>query len=50
VLIGELFAVTREKSDLKIGLYYSLYEWYNDLYVNDKNSNFTIDNYVQVCV
>lgn len=47
--LGELFAVTREKSDLKIGLYYSLYEWYNDLYVNDRNSNFTIDDYVQVC-
>ncbi|MGF7231648.1 alpha-L-fucosidase [Arachidicoccus sp.] len=33
-LIGELFKALR-KTDVKPGLYYSLYEWYNPLYLKD---------------
>ncbi len=34
-LIGELEKAIR-KTDIKFGLYYSLYEWYHPLWVNDK--------------
>ncbi len=35
-LVGELTDAVR-KTDVKMGLYYSLYEWYNPLYVADAN-------------
>ena len=34
-LVGDLAAEVR-KTDVKFGLYYSLYEWYNPLWINDK--------------
>lgn len=33
-LLGELTTAVR-KTDVKIGIYYSLYEWFNPLYTND---------------
>lgn len=36
-LIRELFTALR-KTDVKPGLYYSLYEWYNPLYLKDVNA------------
>jgi len=33
-LVGELTDAVR-KTDIKMGLYYSIYEWFNPLYVND---------------
>ena len=35
-LLGELTQAVR-KTDLKMGIYYSLYEWFNPLYTNDVN-------------
>jgi alpha-L-fucosidase len=34
-LLGDLTAAVRDKG-LKMGIYYSLYEWYNPLYLSDK--------------
>ena len=34
-LLGDLSSAVRAK-DLKMGIYYSLYEWYNPLYLRDK--------------
>jgi len=39
-LVGELTAAVKQRPELKMGLYYSLYEWYNPLYRQD------VDRYV----
>ncbi|XP_395852.4 alpha-L-fucosidase isoform X2 [Apis mellifera] len=46
-LIGELATAIRNLTNLKFGLYYSLYEWYNPLYLFDKNNNFTTQIFVE---
>jgi len=38
-LVGELAAAVRNRTDLRFGLYHSLYEWYNPLYKNDRKEN-----------
>lgn len=40
-LIGELRTAILNKTDIKFGLYHSLYEWFNPLYLADKSNNFT---------
>lgn len=40
-LVGDLAHAIRSNTDLKFGVYYSLYEWFNPLYQSDKDSNFT---------
>ncbi|XP_035733443.1 alpha-L-fucosidase-like [Vespa mandarinia] len=45
-LIGELAAAIRSSTDIKFGLYHSLYEWYNPMYLADKRNNFTTDHFV----
>lgn len=45
-LIGELEAAIRSSTNLRFGLYHSLYEWYNPLYLADKQNNFTTDTFV----
>lgn len=47
-LIGELFSSVRANTDLKIGVYYSLFEFSNGLYLSDKESNFTKNDFIQV--
>ncbi|XP_018301423.1 alpha-L-fucosidase-like [Mycetomoellerius zeteki] len=44
-LVGEL-AEAIHKTDIKFGLYHSLFEWYNPLYIADKSNNFTTDKFV----
>ncbi|XP_063240925.1 alpha-L-fucosidase-like [Bacillus rossius redtenbacheri] len=39
-LLGDLMKSIRYKTSLKFGLYHSLYEWYNPLYLQDKASGF----------
>lgn len=43
---GDLAKSIRSKTDIKFGLYYSLYEWYHPLYKNDKSLNFTENKFV----
>ena len=45
-LIGELATAIRSLTNLKFGLYHSLYEWYNPLYLFDKGNNFTTKVFV----
>ncbi|KAL6261568.1 hypothetical protein P5V15_006654 [Pogonomyrmex californicus] len=45
-LVGELAEAIRNKTDIRFGLYHSLFEWYNRLYIADKKNNFTTDRYV----
>jgi len=44
-LIDELSRAVRKKS-LKFGIYYSLFEWFNRMYINDKLHGFFKQNYV----
>ncbi|XP_026666695.1 alpha-L-fucosidase isoform X2 [Ceratina calcarata] len=46
-LIGELAAAIKESTSLKFGLYHSMYEWYNPLYLYDKNNKFTTQVFVK---
>ncbi|XP_033222040.1 alpha-L-fucosidase-like [Belonocnema kinseyi] len=45
-IIGELSRAIRTKTNLRFGLYHSLYEWFNPLYLEDKNNNYTTDKFV----
>ncbi|XP_055911229.1 putative alpha-L-fucosidase [Eupeodes corollae] len=46
-IIGELSTAIREKTSIRFGLYYSLFEWFNRLYVEDKLHIFLENKYVQ---
>ena len=48
VFSGDLAKSIREKTDIHFGLYHSLFEWFNPLYLGDKNSNFTTQRFVDV--
>ncbi|KAH6943957.1 hypothetical protein HPB50_000911 [Hyalomma asiaticum] len=40
-LVGELANAIRSKTDLVFGVYHSLFEWFNPLFLMDKSNNFT---------
>ncbi|XP_012144030.1 alpha-L-fucosidase isoform X1 [Megachile rotundata] len=46
-LVGELSSAIRSSTNLRFGLYHSMYEWYNPLYLSDKENNFTTQIFVQ---
>uniref|UniRef100_A0A336LZR5 Putative alpha-L-fucosidase n=1 Tax=Culicoides sonorensis TaxID=179676 RepID=A0A336LZR5_CULSO len=46
-LVGELRDAIVKNTKLKFGLYHSLYEWFNPLYLKDKASNFTSKDFVK---
>lgn len=37
----------RNNTDLKFGLYHSLYEWFHPLYVKDKDNNWNTQDFVK---
>ena len=47
---GALADAVRSHPDLHFGLYFSLFEWFNPLYLQDKANNFTTQTYVKVCI
>jgi len=44
---GELANSIRAKTDLKFGLYHSLFEWFNPLYLQDMENNSTTQTFVK---
>ncbi|KAA3671452.1 alpha-L-fucosidase, partial [Paragonimus westermani] len=40
-LVGDLTKSIRNRTSLRFGLYHSLFEWFNPLYLRDKSTNFT---------
>ncbi|CAG2255002.1 FUCA [Mytilus edulis] len=44
-IVGELVTSLRKK-DLRVGLYHSLFEWFNPLFLQDKANNFTTQEFV----
>ncbi|CAG2231744.1 FUCA [Mytilus edulis] len=47
-LVGELAAAVQETTDLRFGLYHSLFEWFNPLFLKDKENNFTTQDFVKM--
>ncbi|XP_001641290.2 plasma alpha-L-fucosidase [Nematostella vectensis] len=45
-LVGDLAKAVR-KTDVRFGLYHSLYEWFNPLFLKDRESNYTSQYYVE---
>jgi len=45
-LLGELCAVIRAKPALRYGLYYSMFEWYNPLWLLDSQNKFKTNEFV----
>lgn len=46
-LVGDLEKAVRTNTDLKFGLYHSLYEWFNPMYLDDKANMFKTQTYVK---
>ena len=44
---GDLALAIRSKTDLKFGLYHSLYEWFHPLYLQDKKNKFKTQDFVR---
>ena len=45
---GDIAGAIRNYTDIHFGLYYSLYEWFHPLWVEDKANNYSTQNYVEV--
>ena len=46
--LGDLSKALRSRTDIRFGLYHSLYEWYHPLYMDDKANNFKTQRFVTV--
>lgn len=46
-LSGDLANAIRNSTDLRFGLYYSLFEWFNPLYLQDKANKWATQSYVR---
>lgn len=49
-LVGDLADAIRKNTSLRFGLYHSLYEWFNPLYLSDKNQSFHKQDFVNVSI
>ena len=46
--LGDLAKSIRSKTDLHFGLYHSLFEWFNPLYLEDVANNLETQYFVEV--
>jgi alpha-L-fucosidase len=45
-LVGDLASAIREYTNLHYGVYHSLFEWFNPVYLADKDNNYTTQDFV----
>ncbi|PVD39014.1 hypothetical protein C0Q70_01641 [Pomacea canaliculata] len=45
-LVGDLANAIRSKTDIHFGVYHSLFEWFNPLYLQDVKNNYTTQDFV----
>ena len=48
VFLGDLADAIRSHTNITFGLYHSLFEWFNPLYLKDSAKNFSTQDYVKV--
>ena len=46
--LGDLADAIRSHTNITFGLYHSLFEWFNPLYLKDSANNFSTQDYVKV--
>ena len=46
--LGMLANSIRKKTSIHFGLYHSLFEWFNPLFIQDKANNWKTQNFVEV--
>jgi alpha-L-fucosidase len=46
-LLGDLASAIRNRTNITFGVYHSLYEWFHPLYLEDKQNNYTTQNFVR---
>jgi len=46
-LTGDLAKAIRNTTDLRFGLYHSLFEWFHPLYLQDKGNKFETQDFVR---
>jgi len=46
-LVGDLAAAIRSRTDIHFGLYHSLFEWFNPMYLDDSKNGFKTRNFVE---
>ncbi|CAN7988520.1 unnamed protein product [Ixodes hexagonus] len=46
-LLGDFARVLRATSQIKLGVYYSLYEWFNPLFLDDREANYKTNEFVK---
>ena len=49
-VLDELATAIRNSTDIHFGLYYSLFEWFHPLYLQDQANKFQTHTYVTVCL
>ena len=47
-LVGDLASAIRNDTDIHFGLYHSLFEWFNPMYLEDAASKFKMQTFVKV--
>jgi hypothetical protein len=47
--LGDLAAALRNRTNITFGVYHSMFEWFNPLYLEDKQNNFTTQLFPNVC-
>jgi alpha-L-fucosidase len=46
-LVGDLAAAIRSRTDIHFGLYHSLFEWFNPMYLDDQKGGYKTRNFVE---
>ena len=49
-VLGDLATAVRKYSDIHFGLYYSLFEWFHPLYLQDKANGYKTQEYISVSI
>ncbi len=46
---GDLADAIRNRTTIEFGIFYSMYEWFNQVYLEDKKNGFKTQQFINVC-
>ncbi len=46
---GDLANALRNRTTIEFGIFYSMYEWFNQVYLEDKKNGFNTTQFISVC-